>query len=609
MSHLSLGDYGLIGNGSSAALVSRLGSIDWCCLPYLDSASHFSHLVDDTQGGRFQIMPQGEYRSEQHYLQRTLVLETVFETPHGRGVLTDWMPLASEPGQDHAQIRRRLEVIEGEIPWQLNCVPRMEYGTQATEAEYHRNGVLFRGASGELALLQSDLPIELMPNGNGATARFLLSRAEKGPSRAEFSWSWDRGIPSLSAAPKETIEQWHHWAHRCPPSGCPFAGPWHDLVARSTLLLRILGNCGTGGVAESVTSSIPGVIPGSRNWDFRYAWIRDSGFTMRSIAKLGHADMARALFLWLSEILLRDGAASLQPVYRLDGGRFLPEREVPSLRGYHGSRPFRVGNLSAGLFQLDAYGHLLLAAAEYRDLFGQIPDEIWEKLTEVADMVCQAWRRPDHGPWESRSKSEHYVSSKVVCWAGLDRICKVAQAQGVPVPSRWEEEKKILHRTICNQGYDPMRGCFVRSFGDREIDASAMLIPLLDFLPWDDARVESTLHTLREELFDGVLMYRYRSGDGIPGPDGAHLGVSFRFVSCLARSGHADEAADRLAELCTHATPFGLFGEQVDTSTGETTGNFPCASAHLALTQAVLDVAAARGKTQQPSIEWFPKAV
>lgn len=603
MSDLLLSDYGIIGNQSSAALVSRLGSIDWCCFPYLDAPSHFGALLDENQGGRFQIMPLGDFRSEQRYLQRTHVLETLFETPHGRAILTDWMPMDEGLLQDPI-IFRRLDVIDGKMNWLLNCTPRFSYGAHNATAEPHRGGILFRGAApDELGQLRADQPLEISAAGNSVQSRFTLSSGE----RSHFTWAWGRraNLPA-QPSPEVTLQYWRNWAHHCPATGCPFAGPWHDAVSRSALVLKLLTCAPFGSIAEAITTSIPGVPGTSRNWDYRYAWVRDGAMAIQALAHLGYQEESNEFFLWLSDIIARDGAEGLQPVYLLDGGRSLPERELSFLAGYQGSRPVRIGNHSSRQFQLDIYGHIMIAATEFYRIFGKLPQGLWPRLTEVIEYVSQAWRRPDHGPWETRAKPDHYVASKVMCWAALDRAIWLAKKLGETpsshashlhsVPTRWIEQRAILHKTICLQGYDPTLNSFVRSFGSRDLDASALWLPILGFLPFDDPRIQGTLSALQESLSEGIVLQRYTTADGLPGMDGVHLVTSFLFISCLALSGRVEEASDRLAELCTYATPLGLFGEQIHLETGQTTGNFPSAAVHLGVINAALYVGAARSK-------------
>jgi GH15 family glucan-1,4-alpha-glucosidase len=561
---LLLSDYGLIGNRASAALVSRVGSIDWCCLPYLDSPGHFAALLDVHRGGRFQLAPQGDFRSEQRYLQRTQVLETTFETANGRATLTDWMPMG--PLETEPMIFRRLEVVDGRVAWQLTCTPRFDNGAHTAQAEYHRGGVLFRGHHpGTLARLHASDGIEVSQTGASAVARFGL---EAGAVR-EFAWAWGRraGIP---AAPVETtLEAWREIAHRCPSEGCLFAGPWHDAVARGALNLKILAARYSGALSEGVTASLTSV--------------RDLAPAMQALENLGYEEDADAMFGFFSDLLVRDGAEGLQPAYSLDGGRALPEREVAR---------------ASRQFQLDIYGHALVAAGERLLRLRESPEFLWTPIQEIADYVCQAWRRPDQGPWESRARPEHFVASKLLCWAGLDRAIRVARAHGRPVPVRWEEERRILHRAICEQGFDGQRRSFVRAFGSSELDASVLLIATTGFLPPDDPRVLGTLAAVQDELSEGVLVHRLSArqrGDGAA-TEGAHLGSSFLLVCCLALAGRADEASDRLAELCTYCSPLGLFGEFVDPRSGETSGVFPCASATIAMINAALYVGMARGR-------------
>jgi GH15 family glucan-1,4-alpha-glucosidase len=632
MGYLSLEDYGIIGNAGHAALVSRFGSIEWCSFPNLESPSHFASILDETQGGRFQLMPQGEFHSEQHYLQRTQVLETAFETPYGRALLLDWMPFGDEPGSGEPVIYRRLETIQGRVQFLLHCGPRFEYGHDAGAAEWQNGDILFRGnnpgliarltasMSGMSGASSPSVPLEISQNRSIAQARFTL---ETGQS-AVFRWSWGfsrrlftspgipHGIPLGDSNPRATSEAWRAWAHRCIPAGCPLAGPWHDTVTRSSIYIRVLSHPETGAIAQSVTTSIPGAPPRvpadgrlsdtgeefrtGRTWDYRYAWIRDGVWALQALANLGYSDDCKAWFRWLTDLLMRDGAEGLQPLYSLDGGRASQEDELHFLAGYQGVKPVRIGNLASSIFQLDLYGNVMLAAAEYYRYFDELPEGLWPRLASITDFACQAWRRPDHGFWEMRSKPEHFVVSKLFCWAALDRAILLARALKQQIPARWGQEREILHRTICQQGFDDSIGSFVRSFGNRSLDSATLLMPILGFLPMEDPRIAGTLSALQTELADGVLLRRYQGDDGLAGHEASHLLSSLWFVYCLALAGRASEASDRLAELCSYATPLGIFGEQVDLSSGETTGNFPSASVHLGLINAALYVGAARGR-------------
>ena len=528
-------------------------------------------MGDDSRGGRFQIVPSGDFRSEQRYHQRTHVLETTFETPDGRAVLTDWMPIGNGHSEDPS-ICRRIEVIEGHVNWSLIATPRFNDGLEPGRAERFRDAILFRGRNpGEIGLLRSEVPLELTQGGTAASARFRV----EAPSRARFRWAWGRRaeVP-LFADPFDTIETWRKWAHHCGSGGgsggpgdggCALAGPWHDLVARAGLTLKLLLAPYSGALAEAV------VTPGKL--EPRRAWIRDAAMTIQALRALGCGREADAHFSWLCDLIARDGAESLQRMYTLDGGRELPEHE----RRFH----------------LDVYGHVALAASERLLNEGDIPERALKGLYSIADYLCQAWRRPDHGVLETPGKPEHFVASKVMSWVALDRVIRIAEAKDHDVPPRWPQERAILHRTILDSGFDESMGSFVRAFSEREIDASVLLIPMTGFLPPDDPRVLGTLMAVQQRLGQGALILR---GSG---SDIAHLPSSFSFASCLALCGRADEAADRLAELCSYATPLGFLGDQVDVS-GETSGSFPSAFAHVALINAGLYVGQARGLKLPP---------
>jgi GH15 family glucan-1,4-alpha-glucosidase len=608
----SFHDYALIGNRSSAALISRSGGIDWCCFPYLDSPSHFASLIDKNMGGKFQISPQGDFRSEQRCLQRTLVVETLFETPHGRATLTDWMP-AQEGHENDPVIHRKLEVLSGKIAWILLCSPKFGYGAEGLQAEYRSGAVLFRGSRQSSAELRSSLPLQISEDGSSAVARFEL---ESGQS-ASFVWSWGREpVSALKPELTATSETWRKWAHHCEaalemvggsagetaaavggqpgltrstPSSqtqtrCIFAGPWHDAISRASLLVKIVSAPYSGAVADAITTTPE---------DRRYAWIRNSAGLMRSLKALGYQAEANAHFGFLSDILMRDGAEGLQTVYTLDGGKLLPELDLPHLAG---TAQAHVGNRASKLFHLDVYGELMMAAEEHLAGGGAIADPLWERLTEIAEYVCQAWRRPDYGTWDLPGRPEHFVSSKVFCWAALDRACKIGRALKKRIPTRWEQEQKTLHHTICLQGYDAAKGSFISAFGNPTLDSSVLLIPLLGFLPLDDQRVLSTLDTVRAELSSGVLIYRNQFSAERAVAEAPLLWSSFAFVSCLAISGKESEASDRLAELCTHMTSVGLLGSQIepDVEGGETAGVFPCTTATIALIDAALSIGKAR---------------
>ncbi|HLD99756.1 MAG TPA: glycoside hydrolase family 15 protein [Bdellovibrionota bacterium] len=612
MKYLSYGDYGVLGNTSGAAILSRYGSIDWCSLPYIDSPSHFSAFLTD-EPSRFQIRPEGDFRSQQRPVDSTPVLETRFETPFGRGRLLDWMPIGE------ATLHREIEMLEGSITWALTCSPSSSVigglGAQDFTAEPFRGGVLFRAGSNELIHLRSEFSLTISKTGRAVTGRIKLSAGQ----RCRTSWTWGREPLSRLLASHDSVDNvikfWKDSSHRCESSRCNLAGPWHDVAVRSATMIRLLTAPYSGALAEGIAVNLPELrTDGDRpvHLSERYAWIRDIALAMNTLAQLsqpGHWDQpestraAEDLFSWLADILERDRADRLQPAYLLDGGRLQSE----NVRALHE-------------FQLDTYGQILLAAVEYYRIFGRLPERVWNSISDIADYVCQVWRRPDYGSWhfghwgqieispegprvDPNARPEHFVASKLFCWVALDRACSLAESLGKEADSRWLEQRRILHRTICDQGYDSAQKSFVRSFSDRELDPTALFIALVGFLPLDDPRVTGTLEVIHERFSEGVFIYPFHPAHGSLGPlstlekgPGASLFYSFLYTSCLARAGRTDEARDRLAELCSYANPLGAFGEYVNPANGEMSGSFPSAEVHLALIQAVIDVGISRGR-------------
>lgn len=610
MSDLTPDDYGIIGNRFGAALVNRMGSIDWCCMPYLDSPSHFSAMIDENQGGRFQIMPQGEFRSEQHYLLRTQALETFFETPLGRARLTDWMPAEEDSNFEAFSLCRRIEVIQGKVSWILICMPRFRYGSDLAQAEKNPRGILFRGPHFEdLALLQTEIPLEISANGTSAVARFTLEAGQV----CQFVWAWGRESTIIKMPRLQpTLEYWRKVAHQCATAGtttgpsvgtsagtsagaltrastsCIFGGPWHEAITRSGLILKLLISPYSGSVAESLAVFVKGQVPQGQRWGHRYASIRDGALILQALVHLGYWEEARSYFNWIKGLVERDGALGLQSLYTLDGGKILPERESLSFNENE--------NEKLKHFQLDIYGHVVVTASEYYKIFGELPEDFWPALCEIADYICQAWRRPDFGPWGHGHKSEHYLVSKLFCWAALDQACWLARQLKLPPSTRWATEKSILHRTICTQGFDVTQDSFVQAFGSRDIDSSCLWILLLNFLPMDDPRIYGTLNAVRTRLSNGVLLRKNEASFEMNRSTELDLWSSFLFISCLALTDQVDEASDRLAEICSYASSLGIFGDQMQPNAGEFAQNFPSALVHFSLINATLYVGWAKGR-------------
>ena len=563
--------YGLIGNRASAALVSPNGSVDWCCLPHPDSTSHFGTLLDSSLGGSFQAAPLGSFRSHQTYRERSAVLETHFETDTGKGILTDWMPLDTGL-EELPSVFREVHTIEGEITWRVYCHPRFDYGAHASEIEQLRHGFRFRGPKSEqictLTCSQSLRRISATP---WIEAQLKLNAGE----RAHLQWIWGRHR-SLTPTPSiaSTLKAWKGWAHECPPQNCPYAGPWHDTFVRSQICLKILSLSSLGIPAESITPFMD---------DPRLIWLKNAAQAAQVFSELNQLTDLSDVFETLGTILLRDSTDELRPTYSLDAGKSHGDREwgaLPSHRKLH----------------LTPYGQILLAlgeaAARIPSLKAQLTPNHWNRLSDLTEHVAQIWRRPDI-PWnEPSARAEHFVHSKLACWAGLDSSIRLKGPQ--KTPQRWLDQREILKQTILSQGYSSELGCFVSHFGSHECHASWMEIPLRGLLPFDDPRIESSIRFTQERLLEGVLVRNTTRLSHLFSNEELDLAPSFQYASCLARSGKLEQASDHLAELCTATGELQIWGSRIDRDTLKTSGNFPSSQVCLALMAAVLEVARAR---------------
>ncbi len=561
MSYLAASDYGVIGNHQSSALVNQFGAIDWCCLPYLDSPSHFAAFINEGAGGRFQICPQGEFRSRHYYIQKSIVLETFFETPTGSAILIDWMPVEENFGC-HSFIFRRINVLTGSVNWVLTCNPRFDYGKEFTQGEKHPGGVLFRGTQADqVAILHSEkIPLEIVANGTTAYARFSM----RAGMSTQFIWGWGRGSSYFGADSaislnkqsfQSTVKYWEEYSHHCVASGCIFGGPWHDLVSKSSLFLKTMSAPFSGSISHSVITFQREPQAQNYVWEHRFAPLRGCSLKIQALAHLGYVKEAHAYFQWIKKMIERDGVEGLQPIYTLDGGKTFGEH--PPVHSLH--------------FQLDIYGHVLVAVSQYYKIFKEFPDELWPQLAEIADYICQAWRRPDYGPWsqdrDGHRKPEHFVVSKVFCWAALDQCIWLATVLEKEIPNRWRLEQEILHATICDQGYNSEQNTFIKSFGDNGLDASCLWLLFLNFLPPTDPRMVGTLDAIQTTLSNGVFLKRYQSSYATDEKQPDDLWSSFFFICSLALLERFDEARDRLAELCTYASPLGFFWRYYRAST------------------------------------------
>jgi GH15 family glucan-1,4-alpha-glucosidase len=590
-----LGEYGVIGDLHTVALVSMDASIDFLCLPSFDSPSVFAALLDAERGGRFQIAPVLERATrKQLYLPDTNVLLTRFLHAEGVAEVSDFMPV-EDAGQAHNLVRRA-KTVRGELRFRMRCDPRFDYARSSHTAELRSDTeVLFVGPAGaeELALrLRSSVPMRL--DQGAATAEFTLGADKSAwfvlevvlPQQASPSAQPDYE----SDAFKRTVNFWRRWVARS-----TYGGRWREMVNRSALTLKLLTSRAHGSIVAAPTFGLPEAIGGERNWDYRYTWIRDSSFTLYGLMRLGYTQEAAAFMQWIMarvQELKPDG--SLQIMYGLDGRHDLPEETLPHLEGYMGSRPVRIGNAAHVHLQLDIYGELLDSVYLYDKYGSPIPHDGWMNVIRLVDWVAAHWREKDESIWEVRGGRQEFLYSRVMCWVAIDRAIRLANKRSFPAPlSRWYEVRDTIYRDIYDRFWDASRRAFVQHPGASTLDASSLLMPLVRFISPTDPRWVSTLRAIERELVTDSLVYRYRLddrfSDGLTGQEGTFSMCSFWYVECLSRLGDLPKARFFFEKMLGYANHLGLYGEELGPQ-ADHLGNFPQAFTHLALISAAYDL-------------------
>jgi len=593
-----ISQYGFIADCHSTALVSTSGSIDWCCMARIDSGSCFGRILDWQKGGYCQIIPANPYEISRRYLEDTLVLETTFRTRHGEARLSDCFTMR-EGGKHspHQQILRMVEGIEGRVEFRLDIVPCFDYGsTKAWIRSYKENHYIALGGNDGL-LISGDFCLEMTHRHSllGTCAvergqRAYLSILYRRPEELDEGLIEAPAIEELSRRLDETIAWWRSWSAKSRING-PYAGP----ASRSAIILKGLSNAPTGAIAAAPTTSLPESPSGSRNWDYRYTWIRDSSFTVRSLAKIGHLNEADA-FRRFIERTAAGSVEDLQVLYGVGGECRLHEHEVEDLEGYRRIKPVRIGNAAAGQRQLDVYGELLDLTWSWHSR-GQSPDDdYWEFLIELVNAASESWRKPDRGIWEMRCPPRHFVLSKAMCWTALDRGIRLAEDLRRKGPiDIWKKARHDARLAVEAKGYNAKRGVFVQAFNRNEMDASLLLLPAIGFVDYHDERMIRTVDAIRADLEEDGLLRRYPPGnDGMKAKEGGFLSCSFWLAECLAHQGRLHEAHEVFQRALSTGNDLGLFSEEYDTENREMLGNFPQGLTHLSLIAAA--VALAEGK-------------
>ncbi|MGH9154579.1 MAG: glycoside hydrolase family 15 protein, partial [Acidimicrobiales bacterium] len=590
---LAIEDYALIGDTQTAALVGRDGSIDWLCLPRFDSPACFAALLGEPRHGRWWIRPEGGARRvTRRYRDNSLVLETDMEADGGRVRIVDCMPIRGrEP-----DVVRVVEGLEGRVAMRMDLVIRFDYGSVVPWVR-QVDGRLLAVAGPDAITL--DTPVATRGEGLTTVATFEVAAGDKVPFVLTWHPSHERPsrVPRADRAVADTTSWWRSWAGRCTATA-----DWHDAVMRSLITLKALTYAPTGGIIAAATTSLPEMIGGPRNWDYRYCWLRDATFTLYALMLGGYRQEAEAWRDWL----LRAVAGSpdqLQMMYGPAGERRLTELELDWLPGYEGSTPVRIGNAASQQFQLDVYGEVMDSLHQAR-MNGIEPDNYsWAMQRSLMEFLESNWRLPDEGIWEVRGGRRHFTHSKVMAWVAFDRSVKAVERMGLDGPvDRWRQRRDEVHRQVCAEGYDAERRTFTQSYDSDRLDASLLMIPLVGFLPPKDPRVLGTLAAIEAELCRDGFVLRYdteqpgsQEVDGLPAGEGAFLPCTFWLADNLALVGRRQEAKALFERLVAVGNDVGLLAEEYDPESGRMVGNFPQAFTHVALVNTAHNLAKTDG--------------
>jgi alpha,alpha-trehalase len=598
-------DYAFLSDCETTALVAPSGNVEWLCLPCMDSESVFAAILDRS-AGTFRFGPIGvRVPAARRYLPGTLVLETSWATSTGWVIVRDVLlmgPWHNESSRSRTHRRvpndydaehallRTVRCVNGEVQMELDCAPAFAYGTCEGQWSYTGDGYYEAQCEAEgvdLTLkLSSDIRLGL--EGPRAVARTLI---KEGESRyCALSWSEIPAPQTFDEAYKRLVWTAHHWQHWLARGTFP-DHPWRAHLERSALTLKGLSFARTGAMMAAATTSLPETRCGERNWDYRYCWLRDSTFMLWALDTLGYDWEAADFFAFLSDVI--GVAGRLQIMYGISGEHELTERTLEHLSGYEDARPVRIGNGAYDQRQHDAWGVILDSFYIHVKSRDALTNELWRKVTTQVEQAIESWHQPDRGIWEVRGEPQHFTSSKVMCWVACDRGARLAELRGdLELAARWQAVAHEIHADVCEHAVDD-RGVFCQHYDTTALDASSLLIPLLRFLAADDPRVRATVNAIDQELTLDGLVLRYRvqdTDDGLSGEEGTFAICSFWLVSALAEIGEIGRARKLCQRLLSHASPLGLYAEEIDVRSGRHLGNFPQAFTHLALINAVMHV-------------------
>jgi GH15 family glucan-1,4-alpha-glucosidase len=587
--YLPIEDHGVIGDLHTVALVGVNGDIDWCCLPRFDSPSVFGALLDTQRGGRFTLSSRDTVRTKQMYLPDTNVLLTRFLGPDSVAEVVDFM-VPHERGRSSDaphHLVRQLRAARGRVRGQLRCAPAFDYARVRHQVHLVDGvGAVFISQAGRL-VLRSTIPLHI--DGDAVVAEPILEEGES----VELALSWGGAAQPLRPEQvqtwlADTERYWRRWIHQS-----RYQGRYRETVERSALVLKLLVHDPTGALVAAPTTSLPEAIGGSRNWDYRYTWVRDAAFTLYALMRLGLTSEAGAFMTWLeARCRVAADGDGLQTLYGVDGRRDLPEQTLDHLAGYAGTRPVRIGNAATSQRQLDIHGELMDSVYLFNKYGEPISYDLWDALRHQLDWLANHWEDPDHGIWEMRGPPRRHTYSALMTWVAFERAQRIALQRGLPAPlARWRRLADRAYLHVQRNGWNPERQAYVQHPGTTTLDASALIMPLVKFVGPRDPRFLATLDRIGADLVTDSLVRRYHTdgSDGLPDAEGTFSLCSFWYVEALTRAGRLTQARRMFEQMLTYANHLGLYAEEVGPA-GEALGNFPQAFTHLALISAAVNL-------------------
>jgi GH15 family glucan-1,4-alpha-glucosidase len=584
-------DYALIGDLQTAALVSRGGSVDWCCFPRFDSGACFASILGAPEHGRWLLAPATKiHKAARRYRHDTLVLESIYETDEGSVRAIDFMP----PRGHAPDIVRIVEGLSGRVPMRFQLVIRFDFGRIVPWVRRVDDALVAIAGPDALCLWS---PVETHGEEMTTVAEFTLAQGE----RKGFVLTWfpsHEPLPDAvdpEAALRDTEEYWLTWAGTLLSDG-----DYHTEINESLVVLKAMTYAPTGGIVAAPTTSLPESIGGARNWDYRFCWLRDATLTLLAMLEAGSREEAVTWSQWLLRAVAGD-PADIQIMYGLAGERRLDERELDWLPGYEGSKPVRVGNAASMQLQLDCYGEILDAIYQLRVDGAPRDDNVWSLMLKLLGWLEDGWRREDTGIWEIRGPLRHFTHSKVMAWVAFDRAVRSHDEFGLDGPvERWRELRREIYEDVLAHAWSERKQAFTQSYGSEDLDASILLMPHLGFMPSTDDRFRSTVDAIRRELVVDGLVLRYRprgdgAVDGLPYDEGVFLPCSFWLADVLAMQGDVDAARELFERLLDLRNDVGLLSEEYDPRAGRMLGNFPQAFTHLAVINTAFVLREGRG--------------